>query len=136
MNFFFFSVLLITILASLFLLSKTQNVEIRCDFVVLFEYTCQAHNFLVSRNYTQNIVIIGNHLPNKTNADVINIQTFDQPLPFVITEFFNIFPKVSLEDFIQFKREPFDKHTTWKHCLFLIAHLERYQLMQWKEHQS
>lgn len=89
-----YRVLLITILVSLVLLSKTQNVEIRCEFIVFSEYTCQAHNFLVSRNSRLNIVINGNHLPNKTNADVLHVQTIDQPLGFVITEFFTTFPNM------------------------------------------
>lgn len=87
-------VLLIAILASLFLLSKPQNVEIRCEFIEFTVYTCQAHEFVVTRNNRQTIVIVGDHLPNKTNADVLGVQTINQPLPTVITEFFIIFPNL------------------------------------------
>jgi len=84
-------------LVSLFILCEGQNVEIRCNFYMyagLGSYGCRASEFLVSENSTQNIVIVGNHLPNYTNIDVVSTIITDQPFPFIISEFFTSFPNL------------------------------------------
>lgn len=94
---FIVSFRVLTALLPLFLLCKGQHVEIRCDFDMgppTYYYGCDAGEFVITQSNTLTIVIVGNHLPNQTNMDVVSVTTFNQPLPFVITEFFTIFPNL------------------------------------------
>lgn len=78
------------------LLCKGQNVEIRCNFNMdgAERYSCDAGEFSISQSNSQTITIVGNHLPNQTNMDVVSTVVSNQPLPFVITEFFTTFPNL------------------------------------------
>jgi len=86
---------LFVLLVSIFLLCEGQHVEIRVTFGYSNSfYRCVAREFLITQNGTQTTVIVGNHLPNMTNLDVNQVEIFNQPIPFVIREFFTTFPNL------------------------------------------
>lgn len=84
-------------MVSLFLLCVGQNVEIRCNFNrdSTGRYGCQATEFLMTENATLNVFIVGNHMPDETNMDVVFCIITNQPVPFVISEFFTNFPNLT-----------------------------------------
>jgi len=84
-------------LASLFLLCNGQHVEIRCHFryIDIWDvYECITHEYIITQNNTSSFTIVGDHFPNMTNLDVNEVSARNQPIPFVITEFFTTFPNL------------------------------------------
>lgn len=76
--------------------SATAVTEVECEFVNWFNlrYFCEFRGLQLSDDPNQEIVITGQHLPNKTNADVDAVLIFFSDVPFIISQVFTTFPNM------------------------------------------
>lgn len=82
------------IIVSLAVLCRAQYIEIRCIFNNPSEYGCGAGEFVITFNATFTIAFVGNHLPGRSNIDVVQITMQHPPLPFFVKEVFTTFPNL------------------------------------------
>lgn len=72
---------------------NAKATEIQCRFLNLDdEYTCQLFFQKIEDDESQNIVIVGSHLPGFDNSLVTRVTIMESELPFIITELFSTFP--------------------------------------------
>jgi Leucine-rich repeat (LRR) protein len=72
-----------------------QDVTIQCTFQISIfnEYACRLEAIEVL-DPTANVIIAGNHLPNRTNDDVLVVQIRASNTPFMIQQLFTAFPNI------------------------------------------
>lgn len=86
------------LLSTLLTLAISQNVNLNCLFAdVSGVYRCLLRNVNVT-DENQNIIIGGNHMFGRSNADVTRVDLSVSTTPFIITQFFTTF--VNLEALI------------------------------------
>lgn len=85
---------LLTIFAMFSVLSA-QTLIINCQFAMIQgRYTCVLHGISVPDDENINIVIGGEHLLGRTNADQLVIDISSSTTPFIITQLFTTFPNI------------------------------------------
>jgi len=73
--------------------SSAQDVTLNCTFIDNFRYTCALSGVEVL-DPSANITIAGEHLANRTDADVEEIRITNSNTPFMIQQLFDAFPNV------------------------------------------
>lgn len=87
----------VMILSSVLTLAISQNVNLNCLFAdVSGVYRCLLRNANVADDESRNIVIGGNHMFGRSNADVKRIDMSASTTPFVIKQFFTTFPNLEV----------------------------------------
>lgn len=72
---------------------QVQNIN--CNFVIWNNrYACIIDRVTVPDNQNLVFTIGGNHLPNRSNSDVLEVDITVSDIPFIITEIFTTFPNV------------------------------------------
>lgn len=71
---------------------QVQNIN--CNFLMLNVYTCGLTFITIPDNENLNIVIGGQHMAGRSNADVVRIDISGSTIPFIIAQLFTTFPNV------------------------------------------
>lgn len=78
---------------------NAQNALINCNFIVeavTDYYTCVLQGISIDDDETQNITVTGNHLPGRSNHDVIKVSLMNSNVSFIVTQFFTKFPSLEI----------------------------------------
>jgi len=87
--------ILVTLLA-LSSVVKAQTVNLNCGFHLLFNdvYMCAINNVAVPDNENLEIVFGGQHLGDRSNADVTRVEILNSSIPFIMVQLFTSFPRL------------------------------------------
>jgi Leucine-rich repeat (LRR) protein len=87
------------LLSFLLLITATQSnpIEIECEYTfssVTQFYQCGFGHINITDDLTQSFVFTGNHLPNRSDADVTSVWIDNATIPFMLTDIFRAFPNI------------------------------------------
>lgn len=73
---------------------QTDAANLNCVFSTVAGYSCQITGAVIADDVNQEITIGGQHLTDRSNADVRSVRIINSQIPFIVTQIFTTFPNV------------------------------------------